>query len=708
MKDVGRAEMGAENYSQLLRFNGRPALGLGINQLPTANALDVRDAVVKEMERLGQQFPAGLEYRVSTDTTLAVRASVNEVLKTLVEAIALVILVIFLFLHGWRSVLITALTLPVSLVGTFAFVKLFGFSINTLTLFGLTLATGLVVDDAIVVIENIERLMVEKGLSARAAAREGMKEVAGAVVAISIVLVAVFVPVALFPGTTGIIYRQFALTIAASVGLSTVCALTLTPALSALLLEHHHGQKWILFRKVDQVLDWTKRLYGGMLRRLLRHPLAVLLVFVACLGATVALFRVVPTGFIPDDDQGYFIISVQGPEGMPLVRTEKVIEEVEEIVRAQPEMRVVFVLVGSALGNNGPNLAQVWVNLQPWEQRKGEEHSVAAMVERLRGPLAEIAGAKVVPLLPPAIRGVGTVGGFQFIVEDTSGGRALSELATAAQELVGRSSEDSRVRGVFTSFTADTPLLNVEVDRQKAKSLGVPIEQIFGTLQLYMGSQYVNDFNYASRTYRVYLQAEQQFRDTPQDIGAFYVRSDSGEMIPLESLVKVTPTTSAQVIRRYNLFRSAEINGQAAPGVSSGQAMSAMEELAAQVLPQGTSAEWSGLSSSRRRAAARRSSSSGWACSSSSWCSPPSTRASPCPWWSSSRCPWRCWAPWGCRRCAGCPTTSSARWDSSCWWAWRARTPSSSWSSPSSCASRDAAPWRPPSRPPRCACAPSS
>ncbi|WP_375772683.1 multidrug efflux RND transporter permease subunit [Archangium gephyra] len=596
VKDVGRAEMGAENYSQRLRFNGLPALGLGINQLPTANALEVRDAVVQEMERLGQQFPAGLEYRVSTDTTLAVRASVNEVLKTLVEAIALVILVIFLFLHGWRSVLITALTLPVSLVGTFAFVKLFGFSINTLTLFGLTLATGLVVDDAIVVIENIERLMVEKGLSARAAAREGMKEVAGAVVAISIVLVAVFVPVALFPGTTGIIYRQFALTIAASVGLSTVCALTLTPALSALLLKHHHGPKWIFFRKVDQVLDGTKRIYGGMLRRLLGHPIAVLLVFVAFLGATVALFRVVPTGFIPDDDQGYFMISVQGPEGMPLVRTEKVIEEVEEIVRAQPETRVVFVLVGSALGNNGPNLAQVWVNLQPWEQRKGEEHSVAAMVERLRGPLAKIGGARVVPLLPPAIRGVGTVGGFQFIVEDTSGGRELAELATAAQDLVGRSGEDSRLRGIFTSFTADTPQLKVEVDRQKAKSLGIPIEQIFGTLQLYMGSQYVNDFNYASRTYRVYLQAEPQFRDTPQDIGAFYVRSDSGEMIPLESLVKVTPTTSAQVIRRYNLFRAAELNGQASPGVSSGQAMSAMEELAAQVLPQGTSAEWSGLS----------------------------------------------------------------------------------------------------------------
>ncbi|MCP3064202.1 multidrug efflux RND transporter permease subunit [Myxococcus sp. K38C18041901] len=596
LRDVGRAEMGAENYGMLLRFNGRPGLGLGIFQLPTANALEVRDVVVQEMARLSQQFPPGLEYRHATDTTLAVRASIDEVLKTLMEAIVLVILVIFLFLHGWRSVLITALTLPVSLVGTFAFVKLFGFSINTLTLFGLTLATGLVVDDAIVVIENIERLMAERGLSARAAAREGMKEVAGAVVAISVVLVAVFVPVALFPGTTGAIYRQFALTIAASVGLSTVCALTLTPALSALLLRHHAGPKWRFFRAVDAVLDATKHLYGRLLRVLLKHPARVLLVFVAFLGATAVLFRVVPTGFIPDEDQGYFIVSVQGPEGMSLARTEKVLEELEVILRAQPEFRGMFVIGGTSLGNNGSNLAQAYVNLLPWDERKGEGHSVAAVVERLRGPLAGIGGARVMPFLPPAIRGVGTVGGFQFIVEETSGGRALSEFATAAHELVGKSGEDSRLRGVFTSFAADTPLLDVEVDRQQANALGIPVDQLFSTLQLYMGSQYVNDFNYASRTYRVYLQAEQQFRDTPQDIGAFYARNESGDMIPLESLVKVTPTTSAQVIRRYNLFRSAELNGQAAPGVSSGQAMAAMEELAERVLPPGTATEWSGLS----------------------------------------------------------------------------------------------------------------
>ncbi|MFY1828689.1 efflux RND transporter permease subunit [Myxococcus fulvus] len=596
VKDVGRVELGAENYGTILRFNGRVGVGMGIFQLPTANALDVRDGVYRELDRLSEQFPPGMEYLTGTDTTLAVRASIHEVLQTLVEAIILVILVIFLFLHGWRSVLITAFTLPVSLVGTFAFVQLLGFSINTLTLFGLTLATGLVVDDAIVVIENIERLMAERGLSPRQAAREGMKEVSGAVIAISVVLVAVFVPVALFPGTTGAIYRQFALTIAASVALSTFCALTLTPALSARMLKHHHGEKWVFFRWVDKVLDATKAAYGRGLRAMLRHPVLVLLAFLACIGATVALFKVAPTGFIPDEDQGYVIISVQGPEGMSLAQTEKVLVQVEEILKAQPEVRAMFAIGGFSMQGSGANMATVFSSLKPWEERPGEGSTVAALVERLRGPLSRIGGARVLPFQPPAIRGVGSVGGFQFIVEDVAGSRTLDELASATDDLVAKGNEGGQLRGVFTAFNANTPLLDVDVDRQKAKALGIPIEQIFGTMQVYMGSQYVNDFNYANRTYRVYTQAEQQFRDSPQDIGAFYVRSDGGDMIPLESLVKVTPTVSAQVIRHYNLFRSAEINGQPAPGVSSGQAIEAMEALAAQNLPQGMAAEWTGIS----------------------------------------------------------------------------------------------------------------
>ena len=596
VKDVGRVELGAESYGTLLRFNGRTGVGLAIFQLPTANALDVRDGVIKEMDRLSAQFPPGLEYKTGNDTTLAVRASIHEVVRTLIEAIALVILVIFLFLHGWRSVFITALTLPVSLVGTFAFVYLMGFSINTLTLFGLTLATGLVVDDAIVVIENIERLMVERRLSVMQAAREGMKEVAGAVVATSIVLVAVFVPVALFPGTTGAIYRQFALTIAASVALSTFCALTLTPALSARLLKHHHGEKWVFFRKVDQALDWTKAVYGRWLRVLLARPLVILGAFLLCIAATVMLFRTTPTGFIPDEDQGYLMITVQGPEGTALSQTEKVLAEAEAVLKDQPEVREIFAIGGFSFSGTGPNYATIFVPLQPWEKRPGKHQSVSALVERLRGPLGAIGGARVMPLQPPAIRGVGNAGGFQFILEDTGGTLSLDDLAAAAREVVAGGNANNELRGVFTTFNADTPLLDVQVDRQKAKALGVPMEQVFGTMQVYMGSQYVNDFNYANRTYRVYVQAEQQFRDSPQDIGAFYVRTDSGSMIPLESLVTVNPTVSAQVIRHYNLFRAVEINGQAAPGISSGQALEAMETLAAQQLPQGMASEWTGIS----------------------------------------------------------------------------------------------------------------
>lgn len=596
VRDVGRTELGAENYGQFLRFGGRAAVGLGVFQLPTANALEVRDAVLAEMERLSAAFPPGLKFQPATDTTLAVRASIHEVVKTLAEAIFLVILVIFLFLHGWRSVLITALTLPVSLIGTFAFVKLFDFSINTLTLFGLTLATGLVVDDAIVVIENIERLMHERKLSAREAARASMREVSSAVIAISVVLVAVFVPVAFFPGTTGAIYRQFALTIAASVGLSTFCALTLTPALSALLLKEQVGKKWVVFRKVDAVLDGLRDRYARLLSRLLRHQFVVLVAFLACVTGTVLLFRAVPTGFIPDEDQGYLLTTVQGPEGMSLGETEKVMLEVEKALTAQPEVRGMFAVGGFSQQGNGPNIAQVFAMLHPWEDRTEADQSVAAIVERLRKPYAAIGAARVLPFQPPAIRGVGTFGGFQFVVEDRSGTRSLDELSNAVNALVAKAGQNPELRGVFTTFTASTPLLDVDVDRQKAKSLGVPVDQVFSTLQLFMGSQYVNDFNYASRTYRVYLQADSQFRDEPRDIGAFYVRNEPGEMIPLESLVNVSQTTSAQTVRHYNLFRSAEISGQPAPGVSSGEALLAMERLAAEGLPEGIGTEWTGVS----------------------------------------------------------------------------------------------------------------
>jgi HAE1 family hydrophobic/amphiphilic exporter-1 len=603
LADVARVELGAESYRQSLMFDGHVAIGLGIFQLPTANSLDVRDAVVAELARLAKDFPPGLIYKPGTDTTAAVRESVRGVTKSLIEAIILVILVIFLFLHGWRTVLITALTLPVSLIGTFAFIKLFGFSINTLTLFGLTLATGLVVDDAIVVLENIERVMHERGLDAQTAAKEAMREVAGAVVAISIVLVAVFVPVSLFPGTTGTIYRQFALTIAASVALSTFCALTLTPALSAVLLRRSHGQKWIGFRGIDRGFGWFRDRYARGLRWLLNHRVIIVIAFVGCIVAMVHLYRSTPTGFIPDEDQGYVIISIQGPEGMPLAEVEKIAMQVDKLAQALPETKARFIVSGgSAQGTAGSNLSTVFIPLKPWDQRAKPDQSVAGIVQRLRGPLSKIGAARVVPFQPPTIRGVGTVGGFQLIVEDTTVGRELDELAAATNTLVTSAGEDPRLRGTFTSFAAAAPLVNVEVDRDRAAVLGVPIDQIYGAFQLLMGSQYVSDFNYANRTYRVFIQADQAFRDSPEDIASYYVRSETGQLLPVETFAHVSTQTSPPLIRRYNLFRAAEINGQGAPGVSSGEAMQSMEQIANHKLPDGIATEWTGISLEQQQA----------------------------------------------------------------------------------------------------------
>ncbi|ABF91182.1 efflux transporter, HAE1 family, inner membrane component [Myxococcus xanthus DK 1622] len=603
LKDVGRAELGAENYGQLLRFNGREAVGLGIFQLPGSNALDVRDGIVAELKRLKGNFPPGMRYQRAFDTTAAVQASIEEVLVTLGEAIFLVVLVIFIFLHGWRSVLVVATTLPVSLVGTFLFVNAFGFSINTLTLFGLTLATGLVVDDAIIVIENVERTMEQDDVGPREATHRGMKQVAGALVAIALVLSAVFVPVSFFPGTTGIIYRQFALTLAFSISLSALVALTLSPALCAILLRPHEGQKWKVFRMFDRGLDAFRDAYGRMLAKLigpLRWP--VVIAFVVCLAGTILVYRLTPTGFIPGEDQGYLIIAVQGPEGTSLDYTRNVLLQAEDVLRQQPEVADIFTVGGFSLLGTGVNYGTLFVNLHPWDERKRPDQSVAGLVERLRHPLMAIGGARVLPFEPPAIRGVGSVGGFEFVLEDQQGGRTLAQLAQTTDMLVGAASQDPGLRGVFSSYTANTPLLDVQVDREKALAMGVPLDGVFSTLQVYLGSQYVNDFTFASRVYRVYVQAAVPFRNEPRDIDALYVRSAKGEMVPLESLVQVRPITSAQNIQHYNLYRSATINGQAAPGSSSGQALDTMEAVARKTLPVGYTFEWTGLSQEQKEA----------------------------------------------------------------------------------------------------------
>jgi hydrophobic/amphiphilic exporter-1 (mainly G- bacteria), HAE1 family len=595
LRDVGRAELGAEDYSSFLKFNGKEAVGIGITQLSNANALDVDRAALAELDRLARRFPPGMKYRLAWDATDVVSESIRDVLFTLGAAMVLVVLVIFVFLEDWRSTLVPAAAIPVSLVGTFAFVKLLGFSINSLTLFGITLATGLVVDDAIVVIENIERHIQEGQRDARKAASAAMKEVTGAVIATSLVLVAVFVPVALFPGTTGILYRQFALTIAFSISISAFNALTLTPALSALLLGREHGKKGWFFTRVDRTIERSTEGYRSSLRRVLGRGRAAVAVFAAGLVLAYVVYQRVPRGFVPDEDQGWLIILVQAPAGASVEYTRKINDQIEAILDKVPEMSTVFAMTGFSFSGNAPNRGIAFVGLKPYGERPGAEHSAAAVIERLRGPLFGITGALVFPFLPPAVQGLGQFGGFQYVLQD-QGGHSPEDLAKVAGQLVAQGNADPGLRGLFTSYTASDPQFVLNIDRERAKALDVPLDQITTALQVYMGSAYVNDFDFNSRAYRVYVQADQQFRAQPRDLKQFYVRSDKNVMVPLENLVRMTQATTPQVISHYNLFRSAEIDGAPAPGRSSGDAIEAMEALSRKVLPLGFSYEWTGLS----------------------------------------------------------------------------------------------------------------
>ena len=597
LKDVGHAELGAEDYSSDLDYNGRDAVGIGVTQLSTANALDVHRKCLAELARLAKRFPPGMKYEVAFDTTDAVGESIRDVVSTLGTAIFLVILVIFVFLEDWRSTIIPAVTIPVSLIGTFAFVKLLGFSINTLTLFGITLATGLVVDDAIVVIENIERHLQEGESDPVKASVDAMKEVTGAVIATSLVLVAVFVPVAFFPGTTGILFRQFALTIAFSIAISAFNALTLTPALSALLLGREHGEKGWFFKTVDRVLLAINNGYVRALRTVLRFEIVALILFAAGLGLAYFVFGKVPQGFVPTEDQGYLIVAVQAPSGASLDYTRKIGAQVTAITKNIPEVLGTFAVAGFSFGGATPNAGIVFLTLQPYEKRKGREHTAAAIIERLRGPLSGISGAIVIPFEPPAVQGLGEFGGFQFELQD-QGTHTLQDLDKTTHDLIRGSAErkEKDLTGLFSTYTANDPQYVVTIDREKAKSLHIPLSQITDTLSVFMGSAYINDFDFNNRSYRVYIQADKQFRSHPQDIGQYYVRADSGAMVPLANLVSITQTAAPQVINHYNLFRSSEINGSAAPGFSSGQAINAMQQLSAKILPQGYAYEWSGIS----------------------------------------------------------------------------------------------------------------
>jgi HAE1 family hydrophobic/amphiphilic exporter-1 len=600
LRQVGRAEIGAEDYSSDLHFNGRSAVGLGVQALPSANALDVSKAVRERMADLAKHFPASVFYDVAFDTTTFVNESIKEVIETLLIAIVLVVGVIYLFLQDWRTTLIPAITIPVSLIGTFALMKCLGFSINTLTLFGLTLATGLVVDDAIVVIENIARFIQEKKMSPLAGASAAMQEITGAVVATSLVLLAVFVPVAFFPGETGQLYKQFALTIVCSITISLFNALTLTPTLSALLLGRSERPKAGFFKAVNTGIDRLRVYYHASLGGLFRFRYVIVVFFVAALAMTGLLFKAAPTGFTPDEDQGYFIATVQLPEGSSIDATERVTAKVERLIRTRSEVLRIFDVIGFGFSGNGPNKATMFVLLKDWKDRPAFTSSIFPLLYfpgGLQQKFASVTEAQVFAFNPPSIAGVGNVGGFQFELQD-KGNVGLDKLNQVAYEFIGAADRNpnSVLSNVYTTFRNDNPQLVVDVDRLKAQSLGVPLANIFNTMQVYLGSLYVNDFDYLNRSYRVYVQADAPFRSRLSDLQNIYVTSNSGAIMPLTTLIRGTQSRSAPVITHYNLFRSIELSGQPKQGKGSGDAINAMEQLATRFETPGIGHEWSGIS----------------------------------------------------------------------------------------------------------------
>lgn len=612
LKEVGRAQLGAENYGSVLRFT--PAdrvthrgVGLGINQQFGSNALDVAKAVKAEIKRLSASFPPGMRYDIAFDTTTFIEAGAEEVVISLVQSVLLVVLILYLFLQDWRSALITSIVIPIAFIGTFIFIKLLGFSINTLTLFGLTLATGLVVDDAIVIVEDISRRIQDEGMPPVEAAIASMNALFGAVIATSIVLMTVFVPVAFFPGTTGQLYKQFALTIAFSVGVSTFNALTFTPMMSALLLRRGQVANNRFFNGINWMIEQTRATYARALGRVVRLKFIVLVLFALALVLTYWVYTVIPRAFIPDEDQGYFITIVQGPEGVSLDYTEKVLAQAEAVLKQQPEIQSIFSVGGFSFSGATPNNGLIFSLLKPWSERTQPNQSVAGVVggffpqpSGLFPKLLGIQEATVIPFTPPAIQGLGNFGGFEFHLQDRIG-VGFNTIGDILNKFLGRagtypSAQSPQITGLRPTFNANTPQITVEVDRVRASQLQVAVEDIFDTLQILLGSTYVNDFNQFNRAYRVYVQADSQFRSNPEDINRLYVRSQTGAMIPLGNLVKISQTIGPSIISHYNLFRSVEINGSSALGSSSGQAITAMETVAKEVLPKGFSFEWSGIS----------------------------------------------------------------------------------------------------------------
>jgi hydrophobe/amphiphile efflux-1 (HAE1) family protein len=600
LKDIARLELGALNYDTSNTLDGQPTIGMATYLQPGANALEVADLVRAKMKELGPGFPEGVDYAIPFDTTRFVDASIKEVNTTIFEAALLVLAVVFLFLQTWRATVIPMIAVPVSLIGAFAGLWLVGFTINTLTLFALVLAIGIVVDDAIVVLENVERLMREQNMPAFEAAIEAMREVQGAVVAIVLVLCAVFVPVAFLGGIAGALYRQFAVTLTFSVLISGFIALTLTPALCAILMKKGHHESRI-FRPFNVGFAWTTARFLDAVGLLLRRPLLSLLAFLGILALCVLLFLRVPSSFVPTEDQGYIFGNVQLPDGATLERTREVASQLGKIVQSEPGVQNTMVINGFDLlgGGNKTNAATMFIPLKHWDQRKNAPAVAVASDIARKG--ASIRDGMVIAFNPAAIRGLGTAGGFEMYLQARTNPDP-QRLYQVTQSFLTALRENPQLTGINSFFRPTVPQLKVEVDREKAISLGVPVQDVFDALQSTMAALYVNDFNKFGRTYRVQMQADAPFRAQPDDLGAVYVRSTATrEMIPLKALIRVSNTVGPEQLERFNGFVASRVLGSGRPGVSSGDAIRAVEETAAKALPEGYSIAWAGQAYQEKR-----------------------------------------------------------------------------------------------------------
>lgn len=604
--DVARVERGAKDYNIDSSFNGVPSASIAIYQLPGANAMDVAEQIRQRMESLRPGFPPGLDFAIPFDTTRFVEASIQEVVSTIVVAVVLVILVIYVFLQDWRATIVPCAAIPVSLIGTFAAMSMLGFSINMLSLFGIVLAIGIVVDDAIVVVENTSRHL-DAGLAPRDAAVKAMSEITGPVIATTLVLLAVFVPTAFMAGITGQLYRQFALTISAAVIISTINALSLSPALCGLLLRKTPSSPFVLFRWFNRGLDSTTHAYGFVARSMIRVVLLIVLIYAGMIFLTGMGFASLPTGFVPDEDQGYVFIDIQLPDAASQSRTAAAMQELDEIIKNTPGVADRLLITGYSMlgGYSSSNVAMAVAIFDPWEERTTPELSVNGILANLQRSMNEIRQARFFAFGPPPIDGLGASGGFQMEVQDR-GALGAFVLQGMTDELVADARTQQAIAGASTTYRANVPQLFADIDREKVKTMKIPLSSVFNTLQAYLGSAYVNDFNAFGRTYQVRVQADSPYRATAADIRMLDVRNAAGEMVPLGTFVDIAESYGPPVVRRYNLYPSAAINGAAAPGFSSGQALSLMEEIAAAKLPNSMGYEWTGMSFQERRVGAEQ------------------------------------------------------------------------------------------------------